>query len=347
MTANVSASFREYFTRGEYQVIVKKHESKASLSSLSYDDLFLLAGSYYKLSRYQETIDVALASGIGYSHSVDLACLVGSSFRKLGELDKAIAVYDSCLLNFPEEAKLLNNKANALIDCQRYESAQSLISLALKIKPDYPDALSNQSLISSLRANQLSSVNTNSLQTTSQLSSFHALDPLLQAFARQPTVRNEHKRVESDNSSDCDPQSIENTSVLGQFEAIVSELNSESSAERIIEVLSLSRSLIDTDLSRATILVNSAISNNPLYPPCYQVRGECRLAAGELGSALIDFLQALLLGQKNVALYLNLASIFHQQGDAELSSFSLSLAKQLDSQSPLLEQFQLQMNRAE
>ena len=124
------------------------------------DDGFVVARSHLGTAHYRAgRSDVALGHFLEVlRHDVrdpDHWANAGNALRASGEPAAALEAYDSALSLAPNDAKLLLNRGNALVDLKRFDEAEAVFTQAVSIDPALDDAKFNLGLLALRRGDLL------------------------------------------------------------------------------------------------------------------------------------------------------------------------------------------------
>lgn len=135
---------RAYLQTGQYKQAIDAAEKASSIPnsfwSLDKDDLRVIGASLYHLGEYKEAIlplTTGLQHGTSPKESADAYYYRGLCYDKLGELDKAVADFDSAIKIAPDRPKYYIERARVLRKSGKIEqaTADEKRSKTMKEKP--------------------------------------------------------------------------------------------------------------------------------------------------------------------------------------------------------------------
>ena len=133
----------EHIRNGRSQAAIDELD-RASEDLHSYPHLYKLKG-VAKLLQGNSTESRLIFDQLEgcFGDDAEFLNIYGVSLRRERDLMKALEVYKRGLELKPDEAALLSNYGNLLIDLNRFEEAQDVLNKALKLFPDHKDARQN------------------------------------------------------------------------------------------------------------------------------------------------------------------------------------------------------------
>jgi predicted TPR repeat methyltransferase len=140
--------------RARLEAAISKQDEQGAINA--YEDL-LLNGvndtaivnnlSYLYVNQGQIHQAVELLSKFEDRDDLSLLNQLGHLTKRLGELDRAMRVFEKAIALSPEDAETRNNFALVLFQRADFKAAESQLNIALQNKPDYQSALYNLALV--------------------------------------------------------------------------------------------------------------------------------------------------------------------------------------------------------
>lgn len=205
-------TLRELYQRGEHAAVLRLARSIDVHPSADPQSALIVAASLFCLDRFRECLQILAVLEPVLQTEPTFLTLYATALRRVGQTDRSEGIFKLALEHHPTHVAVLNNYASLLMDCRRFDEAEHHLLRALELRPGYPDAQSNLTLLKGLRRRCLPPAPEPALQPVSQeaagmraASAPMTLDPLLLAFSDQEVQFDQDQRREQQASKKALP----------------------------------------------------------------------------------------------------------------------------------------------
>lgn len=319
--------FHDLFNRQSYSKLVSCYEL-GSFSTAS-DPIISMyyAGAQFQLGKFLLANDVLKHLESSLSNSVEYLSLYGATCRRLALYDKAEGLLKKAVDLDPNNPAFLNNYANLLIDVDRFDSAESILTKLVSDNPEYSDAVANLNRLSFEREKSQIQHQTGDVSSTPKDKKTNPeFDPLLLSFESNEVYKfGKLKRETIENKS-------ANKVLSGLPLTDQQELNSEN--------LRLARqAVIDKNYEFCLVLCSKILSLTGPNELIYDCAADAYIGLSKFSQAEICLYQAIVLSDNpSVKYYINLVSLACVRKDFQMASSLLAKASSIDPIHPNINQ---------
>ena len=287
----------------------------------------IYAASLFQLGNYSLCLELLNTLQSSMGDSIEFALLYGATLRRLGQSEEALSFFSKSISSFPNNIALLNNYSNLLIDLERFNEAETILSNILSIDPEYEDAKANFNRLKFSQQSNSTKVSRNDSSTSylvdenspPRLDNTYGLDPLLLAF---------------------DDQEVEQFGRLkkGQPTLNASDLPNTDVDKVSLDFLKLAQqSIAENEPKNALTLCSKAYKNIGPNPLLYSIVADAFISLALFTQAEIYTLMAMHLSHPTIKYYLNLANISCMRCDFKLANYYLDQASSINPNHEALE----------
>ena len=306
-TSTIQAELTALFEQRSFQSILDRAKLDEISPSGDPRTANIVAAALFQLGRFEDCL--LWCEGLAPSLAGDpvFASMHGAVLRRVGQKIEAESVFREALSLHREDKFLNNNFANLLIDQQKFDEAEKILSKLIEIYPTYEDAQANLNRLKFQRG--LSETAPKSSKPTNAqqiLDEDPFIDPILAAFSDDEVAM--AGGITSKTKSDS--QKVGNDNQLN-----LSKLPDRSYDDELQETLSLARQSIESDPKQVINDCTLLQQKLGVQYQIYEVAGEAYIRLQLFGDAETALLIAHGLGSRDGSVLLNLANLAAMRGD--------------------------------
>ena len=318
----LAAELAKFFENNDFEKVCSHFNDNEGFNFAS-DPLasHVYAASLFQLGDFNRCLDILKIIEPSIGSNIEFVTLYGATLRRLAQNTEALSFFEKSIDSFPNSLPLLNNYSNLLIDLDRYDEAQEILSRVLSINPSYSDAQQNLNRLKFKRSTFSSQESAKSdksrdLGDFSQENILQGGDPLLLAF---------------------EPDEVKNYGRLTKPSAIKEELPVSDRSKVSLDQLKLAERAIAEDEPRQALrLCTEAFKSLGPNSQIYSIAADAYISLSEFSKAEIYTHVAISLSHPTVKHFLNLANFAAIRGDLHLSADFLERASMINPNHPSL-----------
>ena len=313
----------DLYQRGNYQAVISAADIQQINAQSAPIEAMLVAASHLQLGHLDIALRLCRELEPVIGTKIDFQQLFASCLRRNGLLDESEKIYRSALDAEPSNRILLNNYANLLIDLDKLDQAEQILSAVIEADISYEDAIHNMDRLRRKRQ-ESSKLEIKSrgrseskihLRTDSKyidLDSRQAagngfLDPLAMAFSTEEVIEDRKQRQSKEKAVPTQP--------IPFFPAM-------EKAELYDELVAAARqSIVDGCPTIALELINELMndSENGFHCDIYNIIADAYIALQHYEAAELALMICLELNGEDANTLINLTSLACARQDVHLA----------------------------